>query len=40
MGLKRVILEMSFPKNKISRLQSMVFEVFISQDHAVKILLY
>ena len=29
MGLKRVFLEMSFPINKIFRLQRMVFEVFI-----------
>ena len=29
MGLKRVFLEMSSPINKVSRLQHVVFEVFI-----------
>ena len=36
--LKRVLLEMSFPIDKISKLQGMMLKVFIS--HTVKRLLY
>lgn len=37
---KRVFLEMPFPLYVTPRLQAVVFEVFVSWEHAVKRLLY
>ena len=39
-GLKKVFIEVSFPIDKISRLQGVMLKVFVSQEHTVKRLLY
>ena len=37
--LRRILLELIFPIDEISRLQHMMLKVFISQEHTVKRLL-
>lgn len=34
--LKRVLLEVSFPTDEISRLKGVILKVFISQEHTMK----
>ena len=34
--LKRVLLEVSFPIDEISRLKGVILKVFISQEHTMK----
>lgn len=40
MRLKRVLLEVSFPIDEISRLHTVMLKVFIFQEHTVKRLFY
>ena len=40
LGLTRIFLEVSFPKDETSRLQNVVFEVFLFWEHTVERLLW